>query len=610
MRYSAVLLLTILPANTALSAEAAPDVPAAIRRGLTFIVADGLAWKKERNCVSCHHAALGVWAMQEAKARGHAVDEAVLTEFTNWIAAGGDGKGRGSKPPPAAPKAMNMYAMFMALGLGADPRPHADVTKTLAGLRNNSRVDQLDNGSWMAWPETRPPIFDTSSVAMTALATIAQSPVAGAADDTDMKAARAKALKWLDAAPLEDDLQGAALRLIVARRAGHSTSAAKTLVERILATQKPDGGWAQAKDMASDAHATGQALWALAASGRNADDPAVKRGQLVLAKTQRPDGSWEMTSRPCPPSNKGAKLLQPIGGAGAAWGVMGLVRSTPVVAKAAAQDADPLAKTPSHFAKIDGHKVHYKSIGEGKTAVVFVHGWSCDMTFWKEQVPALAGKTRVVLVDLPGHGKSDKPKIDYTIELFARGVEAVLQDAGVEKAILAGHSMGTPVVRQYSRLYPKKTQALIAVDGALRNFVKDPAVIDKIAKQYSEGDFKANMAKFVDRMFTKETPAALKDHIRERMQSAEPHVAASAMRNMFDPKVWQDDKIVVPLQVISAKGPFANDDYKAYVLTLNPDTDWRVMSDVGHFLMLENPRTFNEHLLAFLKKQGALRASD
>jgi pimeloyl-ACP methyl ester carboxylesterase len=118
------------------------------------------------------------------------------------------------------------------------------------------------------------------------------------------------------------------------------------------------------------------------------------------------------------------------------------------------------------------------------------------------------------------------------------------------------------------------------------------------------------MAKFVDRMFTKETPAALKDHIRERMQSAEPHVAASAMRNMFDPKVWQDDKIVVPLQVISAKGPFANDDYKAYVLTLNPDTDWRVMSDVGHFLMLENPRTFNEHLLAFLKKQGALRASD
>src|SRR5688572_27211700 len=157
MRNISTALVLLFAANTARSADppATPDVPAAISRGLKFIVADGLAWKKERKCVSCHHAALGVWAMHEAKARGHAVDEAVLTEFTNWIAGAGDGKGRGSKPPPAAPKAMNMYAMFMALGLAADPRPSADVAKTLAGLRNNSRVDQLDNGSWMAWPETR-----------------------------------------------------------------------------------------------------------------------------------------------------------------------------------------------------------------------------------------------------------------------------------------------------------------------------------------------------------------------------------------------------------------------------------------------------------------------
>jgi len=601
----------LLLVNTA-RADDAPgaDVQTAISRGLKFIVADGLAWKKERNCVSCHHAALGAWAMHEAKARGHAVDEAVLTEFTNWIAAGGDGKGRVQKPPPAAPKAMNMYAPFMALGLAADRQPSAEVAKTLAGLRNTSRGDQLDNGSWMAWPTTRPPIFDTSDVAMTALATIAQTPVPGGADDADMKAARMKALKWLDAAPIENDLQATALRVISSRRADPKIALSPKLLERILERQKPDGGWAQAKDMASDAHATGQALWALADSGRSADDPAVKRGHAFLVKTQRPDGSWEMTSRPCPPSNKGAGNLQPIGGAGAAWGVMGLVRSSPVIAKTAAQDTDPLATAPSRFAKLDGHKIHYKSLGEGKTAIVLVHGWSCDLTFWKEQVPALAGKVRIVLIDLPGHGKSDKPKIDYTIDLFARGVEAVLQDAGVEKAILAGHSMGTPVVRQYYRLYPKKTQALIAVDGALKNFVKDPAVIEKIAKMYSEGDFKANMAKFVERMFTKETPIALKDRIRERMQSAEPHVAASAMKNMFDPKIWHEDKIAVPLQVIVARGPFANDEYKAYVQTLNPETDWRLMSDVGHFLMLENPRGFNEHLLAFLRKQGVLRSSD
>ena len=179
--------------------------------------------------------------------------------------------------------------------------------------------------------------------------------------------------------------------------------------------------------------------------------------------------------------------------------LLALVGSVALAAVAPAQDANPLAAAKSKFAMLAGHKIHYKSLGDGKTALVLVHGWSCDMTFWEEQVPALAGKIRLVLIDLPGHGKSDKRKIDYTMDLFARGVEAVLADAGVERAVLAGHSMGTPVVRQYYRLHPKKTAALIAVDGALRNLVKDPADVDKIVTGLFEGDFKANVAKFVDR---------------------------------------------------------------------------------------------------------------
>src|SRR5262249_33809666 len=118
---------------------------------------------------------------------------------------------------------------------------------------------------------------------------------------------------------------------------------------------------------------------------------------------------------------------------------------------------DPTEKAPSHFAKVDGHKVHYKSLGEGKTALVLVHGWTCDLTVWRFQVPALEGKVHVLLIDLPGHGQSDKPKIEYTMDLFARAIDAVMKDAGVEEAVLAGHSMGTPVVRQFYRLYPKKT---------------------------------------------------------------------------------------------------------------------------------------------------------
>jgi pimeloyl-ACP methyl ester carboxylesterase len=83
------------------------------------------------------------------------------------------------------------------------------------------------------------------------------------------------------------------------------------------------------------------------------------------------------------------------------------------------------------------------------------------MNFWRYQVPAFEGKIRMIVVDLPGHGESDKPKVDYTPDLFAKSVDAVLTEAGVKKVVLAGHSMGTPVVRQYARLYPKKTAGLI-----------------------------------------------------------------------------------------------------------------------------------------------------
>src|SRR5258708_35955954 len=99
------------------------------------------------------------------------------------------------------------------------------------------------------------------------------------------------------------------------------------------------------------------------------------------------------------------------------------------------------ADGPSHFAPVDNARVHYESYGTGSEAIVFIHGWSCDLTFWRGQAP-LYRKHRALLIDLPGHGKSDKPVIAYPAEHMARGVEAAMRDAGVERAVLVGHSLG------------------------------------------------------------------------------------------------------------------------------------------------------------------------
>ena len=86
--------------------------------------------------------------------------------------------------------------------------------------------------------------------------------------------------------------------------------------------------------------------------------------------------------------------------------------------------AEPLASAPSRFASLDGIRIHYKSLGEGSEALVFVHGWSCNLDFWRYQVPAFSGKARLLLIDLPGFGESDRPRLAYTMNLFARSVDA------------------------------------------------------------------------------------------------------------------------------------------------------------------------------------------
>jgi hypothetical protein len=311
------------------SAQDAPpkraEVDATIERGLAFLVKDALAWKKQHNCASCHHAGLVILSMREAKQFGRAVDEAVLAELTKWVAESGDGK-FGLARPASTPKAASPKAIYFALALGADLRPDAAAQGGLKLLLKTVQAEQTENGSWSAWPGTRPPIFGNSDECLTALATLAVLPAA-AAGDKQATNARDRGVKWLAETKTDDDPQSIALRLVLWKRLGRPAKEWEPLVKSIKDRQNADGGWSQTKDMASDAWATGQALYALACAGARPSEAAVSRGQGFLIKTQRADGSWPMTSRPTAPAGEGARSLIPITGAGSAWAVQGLVRS-------------------------------------------------------------------------------------------------------------------------------------------------------------------------------------------------------------------------------------------------------------------------------------------
>lgn len=272
----------------------------------------------------------------------------------------------------------------------------------------------------------------------------------------------------------------------------------------------------------------------------------------------------------------------------------------------AGQSEKSLSTATSHYATLDGSRVHYKSLGKGDRALIFVHGWTCDMDFWRLQVPAFADKTRVIAIDLPGHGQSDKPRVDYTMDLFARAIDAVMRDAKVEKATLVGHSMGTPIIRQFYRKYPQKTLALVIVDGGLRSFGKKEQIEPFIA-QLRGPNYKETASGMIDGMTATVKSAELRQQIKDSMLATPQYVAVSAMVGMTDEALWTPDKINVPVLAILAKSPIWASDTEQFFRSLAPNLDYHMMDGVSHFLMMEKPTEFNDALAAFLMKNGLLK---
>lgn len=263
-------------------------------------------------------------------------------------------------------------------------------------------------------------------------------------------------------------------------------------------------------------------------------------------------------------------------------------------------------QTPkSHWAKFDNHKVHYYDVGNGKNkdALIFVHGWTCSADFWKESVNAYP-EYRVVAIDLPGHGQSDKPQAVYSMEYFAKSIEAVMNAAKIKSAVLVGHSMGTPVIRQFYRLYPKKTRGLVIVDGALRSMgTKEQN--EQFAANL-RADYKANAPKMVDGMVMPMKDENLKTAVRNAMLAIPDYVALSALDGMIDEKIWATDQIKVPVLAIMAEAPFWKPDTKDFYASIAPDLDFQMWKGVSHFLMMDKPSEFNEEVRNFIAKKKLL----
>src|SRR3972149_5629324 len=113
----------------------------------------------------------------------------------------------------------------------------------------------------------------------------------------------------------------------------------------------------------------------------------------------------------------------------------------------------------------NGVGLAYADIGVGSPPLLFIHGWCCDRTHWREQVVAFQDRHWTVAVDLRGDGEADKPDQDYGIAGFVDDVAWLCREIGLEKPIVVGHSMGGVIGMNLARKHRELARALGMVDS-------------------------------------------------------------------------------------------------------------------------------------------------
>jgi pimeloyl-ACP methyl ester carboxylesterase len=268
------------------------------------------------------------------------------------------------------------------------------------------------------------------------------------------------------------------------------------------------------------------------------------------------------------------------------------------------------ADDASRYARFDSLGVHYESYGASGEALVFIHGWTCDLTFWRGQQALYDHPNRrALLIDLPGHGSSDKPHRAYPVEFFARAVEAVMRDAQIERGVLIGHSLGGPIAYAFLREFPEKASALVLVDAFVARHMAGPAnrpaaaaYFAGVARSLQGVRGERNFAERVESCFTQQTTPALRAEIRAKMAATPKYVRIAALSSISSLGPPPDDETFdLPAIAIQAAEPGTQARFEL-MRSIFPNMQLDGWTGAGHFLMMEDPQRFNADVEQFLAR--------
>jgi pimeloyl-ACP methyl ester carboxylesterase len=245
-----------------------------------------------------------------------------------------------------------------------------------------------------------------------------------------------------------------------------------------------------------------------------------------------------------------------------------------------------------------GIKLAYEDEGAGTPAFVFVHGWTCNRSFFAPQAEHFARRHRVVSVDLRGHGESDKPQGPYPIEAYADDIAFLIRELDLGKVVAVGHSMGGTVVLQLAAAHADCVAAIVIIE-ALPCIIPPEirAGLEAMVEAIEAGNQEPRREFITNVMFLPTSDPKVVEDIRSTMMAAPGHVAASAVRRLLDfDGAAAAARCKVPVLHLAAAADIW-DDLSPWL----PNVVKGVTVGAGHFNQLEVPDQVNAMIEGFLR---------
>ncbi len=237
----------------------------------------------------------------------------------------------------------------------------------------------------------------------------------------------------------------------------------------------------------------------------------------------------------------------------------------------------------------------------GCPAYVFIHGWTCDRSFFAPQYEYFGRTNRAVAVDLRGHGDSPIASDgDYSIDAFAGDVAALIESLGLGRSVVIGHSLGGVITCALAATRPDLVACAVMVDPA--PLVMPDAlrtVLTEIFTAISGPDGEAARAGLVENMFMASDDADRRAAIAKSMTSTPHEIAAPAIGGVLDfDGAAALAAVACPIAAINSDGPI-ND--TAAMKKLNPRFMVSQTLGSGHFNQLEVPDQVNAMIEQFVR---------